>query len=145
MAPVFYIGKRVSYDGNRCTVRYVGPIIGAKGDWLGVEWDDQSRGKHWGEAGGIRYFECMLRMHIIHDSMPLHKANSNTQVPAKAPRLHLSSDRQDQWTQADRFWMPSTQSMCLALMRPRRFGRFRSAARKPRRSALTRLTGSWLN
>ena len=54
----FYIGRRLSYDGQLCTVRYYGEIKGTKGNWLGVEWDDPARGKHSGEHGGVKYFEC---------------------------------------------------------------------------------------
>ena len=39
-------------------MRYVGPIDGTKGDWLGVEWDEPSRGKHDGGHKGLKYFEC---------------------------------------------------------------------------------------
>lgn len=58
MATTFYIGKRLSYNGQLCTVRYQGEVQGTKGDWLGVEWDDPTRGKHSGQNGGIKYFEC---------------------------------------------------------------------------------------
>ncbi|KAF2447974.1 tubulin-specific chaperone-like protein E [Karstenula rhodostoma CBS 690.94] len=59
MATEFYIGKRLSYDNQLCTVRYIGEVKGTKGEWLGVEWDDSIRGKHSGEHGGIKYFECL--------------------------------------------------------------------------------------
>jgi hypothetical protein len=58
MSSDFYVGKRLSYGGDLCTVRYVGEVTGTRGEWLGVEWDDPSRGKHSGEAGGNKYFEC---------------------------------------------------------------------------------------
>lgn len=58
MTNEFYIGKRLSFDGQLCTVRYYGEVKGTKGEWLGVEWDNPTRGKHSGENGGIRYFEC---------------------------------------------------------------------------------------
>jgi dynactin complex subunit len=58
MATEPYIGKRLSYDNQLCTIRYIGEVKGTKGQWLGVEWDDPSRGKHSGEHGGIKYFEC---------------------------------------------------------------------------------------
>ncbi|EON67417.1 hypothetical protein W97_06670 [Coniosporium apollinis CBS 100218] len=61
MAPSNYIGQRLSYDGNLCTVRYVGEVRGTKGGWLGVEWDDPTRGKHSGEHGGVNYFECLRK------------------------------------------------------------------------------------
>jgi len=28
------------------------------GVWLGVEWDDPSRGKHSGDHDGVHYFTC---------------------------------------------------------------------------------------
>ncbi|KAL2165432.1 hypothetical protein VTH06DRAFT_730 [Thermothelomyces fergusii] len=52
------IGERRSYDGALCTVRYIGEVAGTTGSWLGVEWDDPSRGKHDGQHKGIRYFSC---------------------------------------------------------------------------------------
>jgi dynactin complex subunit len=58
MATESYIGKRLSYDNQLCTVRYIGEVKGTKGEWLGVEWDDPTRGKHSGEHGGVKYFEC---------------------------------------------------------------------------------------
>ncbi|KUI62314.1 Tubulin-specific chaperone E [Cytospora mali] len=56
-----WIGKRLSYNGALCTVRYIGEVSGTIGTWLGVEWDDQSRGKHDGSHKGTRYFECLSR------------------------------------------------------------------------------------
>ncbi|KAF1915201.1 hypothetical protein BDU57DRAFT_539582 [Ampelomyces quisqualis] len=54
-----YTGKRLSYDGRLCTVRYQGEVQGTKGEWLGVEWDDPTRGKHAGEHQGAKYFDCL--------------------------------------------------------------------------------------
>lgn len=56
----FYSGKRLSYDGQLCTVRFVGEVKGTKGEWLGVEWDDPTRGKHNGVHEGVRYFQCIV-------------------------------------------------------------------------------------
>ena len=56
--PEQYPGRRLSFSGAQCTVRYVGPVEDTKGVWLGVEWDDPSRGKHDGSHSGVRYFEC---------------------------------------------------------------------------------------
>ncbi|KAI9835218.1 MAG: hypothetical protein M1838_005364 [Thelocarpon superellum] len=53
-----YVGQRLSFESALCTVRYIGPIQGPKGDWLGVEWDDPVRGKHNGQHGDVKYFEC---------------------------------------------------------------------------------------
>ncbi|KAF4107786.1 tubulin-specific chaperone E [Onychostoma macrolepis] len=52
------VGRRVSCDGERGTVRYVGPVPPTAGVWLGVEWDDPERGKHDGSHEGERYFTC---------------------------------------------------------------------------------------
>ncbi|TAQ88541.1 hypothetical protein B7494_g3162 [Chlorociboria aeruginascens] len=36
-------------------------VAGTTKEWLGVEWDDPSRGKHDGEHQGVRYFTCQSR------------------------------------------------------------------------------------
>ncbi|EFY90816.1 tubulin-specific chaperone, putative [Metarhizium acridum CQMa 102] len=56
-----HVGQRVSYGGALCTVRYVGEVAGTTGSWLGVEWDDSTRGKHDGSHKGVRYFTCLSR------------------------------------------------------------------------------------
>lgn len=62
-----YVGKRLSYDGNRCTVRYVGPVEGTDGKWYGVEWDDDCpKGKHDGTLNGTRYFYCTCNTSPTH-------------------------------------------------------------------------------
>ncbi|KAF2656635.1 tubulin-specific chaperone E [Lophiostoma macrostomum CBS 122681] len=57
----FYIGQRLSVDGQLCTVRYHGQVAGTKGTWVGVEWDDHTRGKNSGDHLGARYFTCLSR------------------------------------------------------------------------------------
>ncbi|CAI5467924.1 unnamed protein product [Closterium sp. Yama58-4] len=64
----FILGQRVAlkepekghHYAPRGTVRYVGPVDGHKGEWVGVEWDDPSRGKHDGVVTGKRYFQCEM-------------------------------------------------------------------------------------
>ncbi|KAK4957530.1 hypothetical protein LTR10_005495 [Elasticomyces elasticus] len=51
-------GQRFSLKGQTLTIRYVGSVHGKSGDWLGVEWDDISRGKHNGVHEGKKYFDC---------------------------------------------------------------------------------------
>lgn len=58
MAAKVKIGDRLSYDGALCTVRFLGDVAGTSGSWIGVEWDDATRGKHDGSHKGIRYFSC---------------------------------------------------------------------------------------
>lgn len=75
------VGRRVSCGGERATVRYVGPVPPTAGElmaevkghlqasvqlsvavppgvWLGLEWDEPSRGKHDGSHDGVQYFSC---------------------------------------------------------------------------------------
>ncbi|KAJ1967472.1 hypothetical protein H4R35_006700 [Dimargaris xerosporica] len=52
------VGCRVVYRGDVGTIRYVGPVPPAPGQWYGVEWDNAARGKHDGMQGGVRYFTC---------------------------------------------------------------------------------------
>ncbi|RAQ42428.1 tubulin-specific chaperone [Aspergillus flavus] len=52
------VNQRRSYNGELCTIRYAGKVAGTTGEWLGVEWDDPTRGKHSGEHQGVRYFTC---------------------------------------------------------------------------------------
>lgn len=53
-----YVGQRLSIKAQTCTIRYVGTVANKDGQWLGVEWDDTSRGKHNGTHEGIAYFTC---------------------------------------------------------------------------------------
>ncbi|XP_042036199.1 tubulin-folding cofactor E-like [Salvia splendens] len=53
------VGQRVHFAGQPRrvgTVRYVGPVEGYGGDWVGVDWDADGQGKHDGSHNGVRYF-----------------------------------------------------------------------------------------
>jgi hypothetical protein len=52
----YRVGQRVSFEGQSCTIRYIGNVQGTGKEWLGVEWDNPSRGKHDGQG----LFKCML-------------------------------------------------------------------------------------
>lgn len=52
------LGRRVQIDKHKATVRYSGPVEGQEGLWIGLEWDDASRGKHDGSLNGRQYFQC---------------------------------------------------------------------------------------
>ena len=47
------------------------------GVWLGVEWDDTSRGKHSGDHQGVHYFSCRLDKKL-------------TLLPTQSPRIQGS-------------------------------------------------------
>ncbi|KAJ1414425.1 Ubiquitin-like domain superfamily [Sesbania bispinosa] len=56
----FQVGQRVhaSGDSRRIgTVKYVGPVEGYSGTWVGVDWDN-GEGKHDGSINGVRYFHA---------------------------------------------------------------------------------------
>ncbi len=52
------IGTRISVNSHLGTVKFVGQVEGTIGIWIGVEWDDPTRGKHDGSKEGKRYFTC---------------------------------------------------------------------------------------
>ncbi|KAF2431113.1 tubulin-specific chaperone E [Tothia fuscella] len=81
-----HIGQRLSFGGDLCTVRYIGEVQGTKGQWLGIEWDDPTRGKHNGEAGGVRYFECLSKE-------PTCASFIRPSRPADEPRTFLEALR----------------------------------------------------
>ncbi|KAI8391617.1 uncharacterized protein BYT42DRAFT_201605 [Radiomyces spectabilis] len=54
------VGSRIQVQHSLGTVRFIGTVENTKGVWLGVEWDDASRGKHDGSHQGIRYFHCSV-------------------------------------------------------------------------------------
>ncbi|KAK9806127.1 hypothetical protein WJX72_002459 [[Myrmecia] bisecta] len=53
------LDTRVVANDQKATIRYVGPVAGQEGDWIGLEWDDPSRGKHDGSTAGQQYFQCL--------------------------------------------------------------------------------------
>ncbi|KAJ7519701.1 hypothetical protein O6H91_20G051600 [Diphasiastrum complanatum] len=60
-APGFFVGQRVqSVNAEKQeqigTVRYIGPVEGHKGLWIGVDWDN-GQGRHNGSVNGVRYFQ----------------------------------------------------------------------------------------
>ena len=56
------LGKRVELNEKTATIKYAGPLKHKKDSkeseiWLGLEWDDKSRGKHNGTVEGYEYFK----------------------------------------------------------------------------------------
>ncbi|EZA50346.1 hypothetical protein DMN91_003520 [Ooceraea biroi] len=54
----YEIASRIECDGYHGTLKYVGPVGDTKGEWLGIDWDDLTRGKHNGTYQGIEYFQA---------------------------------------------------------------------------------------
>jgi len=54
----YEIASRIECDGYRGTLKYIGPVGDTKGEWLGIDWDDLTRGKHNGTYHGIKYFQA---------------------------------------------------------------------------------------
>ncbi|RHZ74066.1 hypothetical protein Glove_227g71 [Diversispora epigaea] len=53
------LNKRIQIEDQIATVRYIGPVP-PKGEWIGLEWDNVSRGKHDGVHDDVRYFTCSV-------------------------------------------------------------------------------------
>lgn len=53
----FRVGARIRNGDHFGTVKYSGPVHGYEGSWLGIEWDDPSRGKHDGSLDDVHYFK----------------------------------------------------------------------------------------
>ena len=60
------IGKRIELNGYSGVIKYSGPLKHKKDNdvWVGIDWDDKTRGKHHGTVENINYFNCE---HSIHD------------------------------------------------------------------------------
>ncbi|KAH9270260.1 hypothetical protein BASA83_007599 [Batrachochytrium salamandrivorans] len=58
----YSVGERIQVQGESATIRYIGPVEGKVGTWLGVEWDDPSRGKHGGTFNGQTYFTTLAAL-----------------------------------------------------------------------------------
>ena len=56
----FKLSQRVhsAADPRRIgTIKYIGPVQGYSGTWVGVDWDN-GEGKHDGSVNGVRYFQA---------------------------------------------------------------------------------------
>lgn len=51
-------GQRVSSAGARGTIRFIGNLDDSVETWLGIEWDDATRGKHSGIYRDRQVFRC---------------------------------------------------------------------------------------
>ncbi|XP_022905400.1 tubulin-specific chaperone E [Onthophagus taurus] len=52
------IGNRIECLGYIGTIKYIGQVSDYAGIWIGVDWDDPTRGKHNGTIKGVCYFEA---------------------------------------------------------------------------------------
>jgi dynactin complex subunit len=53
------IGRRINFQGHNGTIHYEGPIVHedrGQDIWVGIEWDDITRGRHNGTVSGHVYF-----------------------------------------------------------------------------------------
>lgn len=60
--PQELIGARVIFGGQQAVVKFVGNLQATEKNWeelwVGVRWDDPTRGKHNGTVNQHKYFEC---------------------------------------------------------------------------------------
>ncbi|XP_019872154.1 tubulin-specific chaperone E isoform X2 [Aethina tumida] len=72
-----HIGARIELNGYYGSIKYIGPLEGYPGKWLGIDWDDPTRGKHNGMIKGVQYFETRhpksgscLRQEVVNFGQP---------------------------------------------------------------------------
>lgn len=75
------LGTRISLAGNTGTVRFVGNVQGTSGVWLGIEWDDPTRGKHDGVHNETRYFNCRWAASISRPISGIRVYDTTPSVP----------------------------------------------------------------
>ncbi|BES88513.1 CAP-Gly domain [Nesidiocoris tenuis] len=85
------VGQRIQVGDSRGTVMYVGPVPPTKGIWLGIDWDDPSRGKHDGVYDGQRYFQA--RYSTSGSLVRLEKVNLG-QTIVEAVKERYGADKQ---------------------------------------------------
>nr|XP_006816774.1 PREDICTED: CAP-Gly domain-containing linker protein 1-like [Saccoglossus kowalevskii] len=86
------VGDRVLVSGTKLgTLRYVGTTEFAKGEWCGVELDDEL-GKNDGAVAGTRYFTCKARHGLF---APIHKVTRAKGKAAKPPSTPMESTSKD--------------------------------------------------
>uniref|UniRef100_A0A5S6QYR0 Tubulin-specific chaperone E n=1 Tax=Trichuris muris TaxID=70415 RepID=A0A5S6QYR0_TRIMR len=56
--PNVLVGCRVRYLDARGTVKFHGYIEGVDGRWIGIDWDEDDRGKHDGSHRSVQYFKA---------------------------------------------------------------------------------------
>jgi len=78
------IGDRVDVNGEIATIKFLGSVPPFEGEWVGVEWDNEKRGKHNGSKNGIQYFTCksqtggsFVRRHKINYGVTFEEAFIN--------------------------------------------------------------------
>jgi len=93
--PLRSLGCRVrTKAGDVGTTRYVGPIDGREGIWIGIELD-QPNGINDGSANGIRYFSCPERHGLFTREANLTLCENETSVHAVAAPSHRASIQLD--------------------------------------------------
>jgi tubulin-specific chaperone E len=98
-------------SGHPCTIRYVGAIDGKAGEWIGVEWDDQARGKNDGSVDGKSYFICVsaarsgsfIRKEKVHPGISLVDAVRDRYTLADADMKDMSIQTANRRTMAVNF------------------------------------------
>jgi len=80
-AGTFVAGQKVTWHGKAGTVKFVGQVKFASGEWVGVELDTD-KGMHNGSVMGVKYFECTPGQGIFAQASMLSSADA---PPPPAP------------------------------------------------------------
>lgn len=87
----FKVGDRVKFGMEKASIRYVGTVQFSDGVWIGIELDDDNKGKNDGSVRGVKYFECKTNKGVFVRESSLTKENENG--TAAAPRRGSVSDK----------------------------------------------------
>lgn len=93
----FRPGTRVHANGDprrRGTVRYVGPVEGYSGIWVGVDWDN-GEAKHDGSINGVRYFHAKSEKSGSF-VRPLNLSYGISLLDALVLRYRVESEKEDE-------------------------------------------------
>lgn len=82
------LNARIRVGQDFGCIKYIGTVDGHDGQWIGVEWDDPSRGRHNGTVNGHYYFETkfpksgsLIRSEKIHKFETLEDAIRERYLP----------------------------------------------------------------
>jgi hypothetical protein len=89
------VGTRIRVKGDLGTIRYVGTLQNREGTWIGIEWDNPEKGKHSGEADGIKYFQSKLPGHATFMKQNLFLDNLTNGVSISEAVLDKYADKRE--------------------------------------------------
>ena len=79
---IMRIGSRILFDNEKGTVRYIGRIHSADGEWIGIELDE-AIGRHDGQIQGVRYFSAQAQTGLFVRPDAIQKLSDSDSADAR--------------------------------------------------------------